>query len=687
MKKNDKKYPWNFFTVGKVSRVSITTGDDIAHLKDLDQKLWTVLSCPVKGLEFDEKTLELLDTDHDGKIHSKEIISAANWLTHILKNPSILIQPKEEFPLSELNVENEEGEHLYNSAKQILANLGLNKDTISKDDTADSIAIFEKTRFNGDGIITEKTTDDEELKTIITQCKETIGTCQDRSGDMGINAEQLEQFYTACREYDHWKSSATAQADSIFPYGDQTEEALQVCLALEAKINDYFMRCKLAVFNDEYLNALNVSSERVSTLCEKDLATYNEEIANFPIARITTAVTLPLTEGINPAWQKTFDQLKKIVLCKNFAQKESLTEAEWNQILDSFDAYKSWKSEKKGEVVESLGDHAIHHIVTTNREADLLNLIEEDKKLEAEANAIGSVHKLTHLYHNFYTLLRNYITFVDFYVKDPTQKAIFQAGTLFIDQRSCDLCLKINDMAKQNSMAALSGMFILFCECTSKVKNEKMTIAAIVTDGDVNDLREGKNGIFYDRNGDDWDATVVKIIDNPISVRQAFWSPYRKLARFIEDQAQKMAADKDAKANDKLTDLTTKSVEQVATSTENQDKNSKKQIFDIAKFAGIFAAISIAIGAIGTFLTKAFSGFISLKWWQMIVAIAVILLVISGPATIMAWLKLRKRDLSPILNANGWAINSRVIVNIKFGATLTHLAKYPKANIKLPIHR
>ena len=51
-------YDWKFSTVGGVTRVNIETGADVAHLNELDQKLWTVLSCPVSGLEFDEKTLE-----------------------------------------------------------------------------------------------------------------------------------------------------------------------------------------------------------------------------------------------------------------------------------------------------------------------------------------------------------------------------------------------------------------------------------------------------------------------------------------------------------------------------------------------------------------------------------------------------------------------------------------------------
>ena len=47
-------YDWKYSVVGGVTRVNIETGEDIAHLGELDQKLWTVLSCPVKGLEFDE---------------------------------------------------------------------------------------------------------------------------------------------------------------------------------------------------------------------------------------------------------------------------------------------------------------------------------------------------------------------------------------------------------------------------------------------------------------------------------------------------------------------------------------------------------------------------------------------------------------------------------------------------------
>jgi hypothetical protein len=68
----------------------------------------------------------------------------------------------------------------------------------------------------------------------------------------------------------------------------------------------------------------------------------------------------------------------------------------------------------------------------------------------------------------------------------------------------------------------------------------------------------------------------------------------------------------------------------------------------------------------------------ALSWWQMPLAFSGILLLISGPSMIIAYLKLRKRNLAPLLDANGWAINARAIVNIQFGKALTQLAKLPE---------
>ncbi|MBQ2171177.1 MAG: hypothetical protein II448_05505, partial [Paludibacteraceae bacterium] len=110
----------------------------------------------------------------------------------------------------------------------------------------------------------------------------------------------------------------------------------------------------------------------------------------------------------------------------------------------------------------------------------------------------------------------------------------------------------------------------------------------------------------------------------------------------------------------------------------------KAQPFDIAKFAGIFAAFGMALGAIGTMLVSVAKGWVVLTWWQQILVILGLLLLISGPSMLIAFLKLRRRNLAPLLNANGWAVNADAIINVLFGATLTDQAKYPVLKLKDP---
>ena len=182
---------------------------------------------------------------------------------------------------------------------------------------------------------------------------------------------------------------------------------------------------------------------------------------------------------------------------------------------------------------------------------------------------------------------------------------------------------------------------------------------------------------------------ITKVIDNPISISQAFWSPYRRMSTVVENLINKSAAEKDAKM---LADATAK-INAAPTSlpaapAAGADGAAAKPAaappFDIAKFAGIFAALGMAVGMIGSALTSLAKGIFALEWWQLILSFVAILLIISGPAMVMAWMKLRRRNIAPLLNANGWAVNAASKISIPFGETLTDVAKYPKLRLKDP---
>ena len=296
-----------------------------------------------------------------------------------------------------------------------------------------------------------------------------------------------------------------------------------------------------------------------------------------------------------------------------------------------------------------------------------------DKWTAAKAEFVP-LRKLLLLHRDFYRLLRNFVTLEDFYDNNDESIASFQAGTLIIDQRACHLCIRVADLGKHDAQAPLSGIYLLYCNCINKKTGKTAQIVAAMTQGEIKNLTVGKNAIFYDNDGLDYDATVFKIIENPISIRQAFWTPYRKFAKWVEEKINKSAAEKDAKAFD---DMTAK-----ADAATADPAAEKKPAFDIAKFAGIFAAIGMALGMIGAALVSVAEGMSGFKWWQYVIVFVCILLVISGPSMIMAWMKLRRRNLAPVLNANGWAVNADSIISVPFGRTLTEQVAFPIVKIK-----
>ena len=666
-----RKHVWNYDNVGGATRVKITTGADIAHLGELDPKKWTVLSCPVTGLEIDEKSLKYMDTDNDGRIRVNDVVSTAQWMTSAVKDVNLLTKGADSIDIEKFNLEDANGKRLYNSAKQILANLGKEGTVVSLAETKDSTAIFAKTRFNGDGVITELSTDDLDEKAAIAAMVASLGGVVDRSGDKGVNADMIGKFYQALADYAAWQEAAVEA-----PYGADTDKAVEAYNALDAKVKDYFVRAKLASFSPESMAKLDVQTALIESISADNLTAKTEEIAAYPIARITGKAELDVDAVINPAWAGKFAALMAIVKPKG----KAITEADWAAIGGAFAAYSAWKGAKKGAEVEALGLDVIKKLLADDKKLALLDLVAQDVALKDTADGIDMVDKFLHVYRDFYRLLCNFVTFQDFYDKD--KKAVFQCGRLLIDQRECRMCMKVVDMGKHNTMAPASGMFLVYCDCITPLKPGKMTIVAAVTVGEIGDLTVGKNAIFYDNDGLIWDAVITKIIDNPISVGQAFWSPYRRLATTIENLINKSAADKDAAM---MKDLNSKVNSVPTTAPAAADaKAAPAQPFDIGKFAGIFAAFGMALGMIGTALASLFKGIFALTWWQVIAAFVGVMLVISGPAMVMAWMKLRRRNIAPLLNANGWAVNAASKISIPFGETLTDVARFPKLRLKDP---
>lgn len=515
-------YKWTFTTIGGNTRVHIAKGEDFRHLGELDEKMWTVLSCPTTGLEISDHTLALMDSDHDGKIRIDEIVATSDYLCAVLRNPDILLEEKDALRIADLNEDNAEAKQMADIARRIVG-------------------------------------------------KEEVITLADVKAAVG----------------------AIAGEQKPLPEAPLAADIIAAVHANEAEYNAWF---------------------RSSELEKMGLAVADPE------------------------------------------KQPKIADKEWKKLTAQVAAY----------------------------EAEVAAITAENKAaMDAATGEYQPLIKLLHLKRDFYTLLKNYISFQDFYNREI--KAIFQCGRLVIDQRACELCIKVSDAGKMGAEAAKSGMFLIFCDCENKAQGKKLSIVAAMTQGDIRNLEVGKNCIFYDRNGLDYDAVVTKIIDNPISIRQAFWTPYRKFGNWVSDLVNKSVAEKESKGLEEMKANATAATEQAKAQAEKGGKvEPQKPPFDIAKFAGIFAALGMALGMIGTALVSLASGMSTLNWWQLLLVFCGILLVISGPSMLLAYFKLRRRNLAPVLNANGWAVNAEAIVNVPFGLTLTTMAKFPILKLKDP---
>jgi hypothetical protein len=666
-------HSWRFFRVGGFDQVALDSADDLRHLPELDPKLWTALNCPTQGVEFDTHTLACIDTDGDGQIRRPELLAAVHWACGRLKDPGALFQGGA-LKLAAIADADAEGATLKATAAKVLGYLAKPEtDAVAAEDFADMTKLFTPDHGNGDGVVPAALAgDDPALAELIGHIVATQGGVADRSGEPGVTADTVAAFFEQATALQAWRAQAEGDAAaSVMPLGDTgTAPAAAAVAAVAAKVDDFFTRCRLAAFDARAAAPLNPPLTAYESLADHAIAPDDSVVAALPLATIAAGAALPLGEGVNPAWAAAVATLKDDAVAPLLGAREVLTPAEWTALREKLAAYTAWQAARPATPLQDLEPALLAAVLADDSRTRLDALVAADAAADASAAHIDALRRLVHLQRDLVTLLRNFICFADFY--GGRTKAIFQAGTLYLDQRSCELVLRVADMGAHANMAPFSGCFLVYCQC-ERGGEVPATIVAALTGGGVDELMvPGRHGVFIDRQGRDWKAKVVKVVEQPVSIRQAFWTPYRRVARFVENQMRGAAAAKDK-------EIEAKSQAGVATAGDKVASGDKPAApaFDIARFAGIFAAIGLAVGAIGTALAAGMAGFVQLNAWQMLLVLAGILLLISGPSMLLAYLTLRRRNLGPLLDANGWAVNARARINLPFGAALTGVAALP----------
>ena len=293
-------YKWKFFKSARCVQVKLENGEDLAALKELDQKLWTVLAASTDGLRFDPATLKLLDTDGDGRIRVPEVRAAVEWMRARFKNLEFLFARKDSIALSDIDDSTDEGKALLKSFKNILLRAGKADATeITLADVTGTTDVFNAQPLNGDGIVTPKSTSDAAVSDAIAAIVACEGGVPDRGGDMGADQAKADAFFADAAAYLAWKA-AGADAAVI---GDGTAAGYAALQEVEAKIDEFF--------------------------------TVPEDL---PLVTNEPDPVLPLTQGVHPLWLGKFRAFAQAAVAPALGveKAETLSRDDWAAVKAKF---------------------------------------------------------------------------------------------------------------------------------------------------------------------------------------------------------------------------------------------------------------------------------------------------------------------------------------------------------------
>ena len=381
-----------------------------------------------------------------------------------------------------------------------------------------------------------------------------------------------------------------------------------------------------------------------------------------------------------------FFQEKVYIPMVRDAEDHGFMEADvWGNIKIMFMPYGDWRESKSGEQVERLGAERLEAYVSGELPDRLRTLFTADVEAGEELKALKDVEKLILCQHCFLDLCNNFISFADMY--NPKRNAMFEAGRVVIDGRAFNFNMRVKDVAKHAKIAERSGIYLMYSEVTGLPDDPSFYLVTPVTSRHLGTIAVEKRGVLFDLAGKQWDVRVVKVVENPISLTEAVKAPFVRLSKMISSAAQKFTASTEKQLEGSLSSTSKNLQKGVGSSMKPGAKPAakapaKKPAAPAASGGGakdLLLSGSMAIGILGSSMTLVLKMLSEIEPLAALSGLCVGLVVILVPVVIIAAFRLYSRNLSGILEASGWAINSRMRLTARLARLLSPEPVHPKS--------
>lgn len=674
-------------------QLRLTSPEDLEHIHHLDAARWSSTSVPISQLLCDEALLRYLDTDENGRIRVQELRGAHEWLKARLKNRKRIAERTDTVYLDDLDGRSPEASRLRALAKKRIKASGQTQTGAAAISLADIRSFrdgYAKKFPNGDGVVAPAQIADEDLAQFASLVMAACGSDKDISDDEGVSQERLSTFLGLGQATLDWEAEGNLnngrETSDIFPFGAETARAFAIVSALSNKLEQFFAQCDLLGHGEAAEEKLTVRKETLAGLDVGDPSAIQAYLQKAALGRPNTEGALYLESWLNPLFASDVRRLAEEVLPRVQSTTLPITKIErnaWEKTAALFEPYQRWQSKRPAPLPSGLSGDALRALLHGPLPEKLRALVAEDQKASAELIGLGDLEKLALLQRWILDLANNMVSFPALFSEG--ERCLFEVGTLVLDGREMSLCVHVDDKETHRPIAETSNVFVAYAELERKEGAERKTkyVAAGVTSGSRRGIAIGKRGVFYDREGNEWDAKVTDVIVKPISISEAALAPFVKLREFVADKMAQLFGKKLEAMEERAQSVVLGAEKPPA--IEPPPPPPKLPVPagpPIHTPQGSIVGGGIAFAAVGSAAAFALQTLANTNPLNALFAVGGVSLGVMAVSGFLGWLKLRKRDISALLEASGWAFNVRIYLRHNLSHRFTRVPPLPEKSIR-----
>lgn len=637
--------------------------EDLQWALDMDEALWVANAAPIVSLRADRAFLEYVDCDHDGLIKAGELRTAIRWTLDVLRDYSGLMEGRDGVAESAINGDHPDGREIRETLQRIRASDGAVNDVVTVARIREARRRYERQPVSETGVLLPQAVDGR-LREFVEAVIAATGGKEHPGGGVGVTREQVDQFVARAREYRRWaeKEGEAAQRSGL---GSRAAAAYRAYKEVEEILERYFAACEMvsvAPFAREWLWPLAEGErDRVRAMTAAEL---RDLLVKCLPAEPRDDGTLELSAVVNREWRARIEGFWKSVVERLLGPGTvAITAEQWADIRSRVQEYGRWLDACPAPELRAVEDR-VRDYAEAGYDEELGKYFERGEATAIDMEGLRKAEKLALYQRNLVALVNNFVSFP--YLYDAERRAMFEEGELVMDGRVFRLAVRVTDRTVHKQAAARNPLFTMYVQIRRERPQSELEVAVPVTWGTRGNLRQGKRGVFRHVDGSEWVAEVKEIVDYPVSLWEAVMSPFRKIGEAL------------ARRFEQMTSAAEQKLEAVAAGRE------KVPITSGMAAGGILAGGGIALAAVGSSVAYIVKTLSALKWWQIVSGIGAAVAAVLLPGMIVAELRLRRADLSSLLEGSGWGINAQMRLSRWQRRFFTYRPRYPAESRFVP---